>query len=213
LATALPTPWLSDLDDVAIYEELVRSAVRLARLAFRASASSIFVYDQDRDQLVFEASSGTGEDRLVGIAVPADQGIAGWVWQTGEAVIAADLANDRRFDLDFAQRTGYVPDTILAAPLRTGETMLGLIEVLDPVLDGRSEISAIDLLAELANHLSATVSLLAAARRAAPGGGWGGAWQRLAATVEHLAGRDRAAVDTFVRALDGLLAPRRTGHA
>src|SRR5262245_46007481 len=128
MASIVPTPWLSDVDDVAIHEELVRSAVRLARLVFNSSASSIFIYDPAQDRLVFEASSGTGEDRLIGIAVPADRGIAGWVWQTGETMIASDLANDGRFDLAFAEGTGYVPDIILAAPLRVGEVMFGVIE-------------------------------------------------------------------------------------
>src|SRR5258708_15657043 len=107
----------ANLFDVAVHDELLRSTVRLARLAFGASGASVFLYDGEHDQLVFEASSGEGEDRLIGVAIPANRGIAGWVWNTGETIVVRDLATDARFDRKFAEETGYVPNEIMAALL------------------------------------------------------------------------------------------------
>ena len=54
------------LVDPQVHADLLRSTVRLARVVFGAAAASIFLYDPDRDALVFEAASGHGEDQVVG---------------------------------------------------------------------------------------------------------------------------------------------------
>lgn len=146
------------------HTELMRSTVRLGRLTFSAAAASVFLYDEQRDQLVFEASSGEGEDRLVGMAIPAGRGIAGWVFQTGETMLC-DVRDDPRFDRDFARSTGYVPDLLMAAPLEIDERIIGVMQVLDPAVDRFGELAAIDLLTELANQLAITLALVTVARR------------------------------------------------
>lgn len=146
------------------HTELMRSTVRMARLTFSAAAASVFLYDDQSDQLVFEASSGEGEDRLVGMAIPAGRGIAGWVFQTGETMVC-DVRDDPRFDRDFARSTGYVPDMLMAAPLELDERVIGVMEVLDPTLDRFGELAAIDLLTELANQLAITLALMLVTRR------------------------------------------------
>jgi signal transduction protein with GAF and PtsI domain len=151
---------------VKAHDEILRSTVRLARLSFNASAASVFLYDHERDALVFEASSGAGEDRLVGVAIAPDRGIAGWVAHSGEPIVIRGVADDERFDRDFAAETGLVPDIIMASPIEHDGDILGVLEVLDPQLDGLGDIVAIDLLTELANQSCAALSLLLADRKA-----------------------------------------------
>ncbi len=150
---------------VKAHDEILRSTVRLARLSFNAAAASVFLYDHERDVLVFEASSGPGEDRLLGLTLPPDRGIAGWVANTGEPIVIRGVAEDSRFDRDFAAGTGLVPDVIMAAPIEHEGDILGVLEVLDPNLSTVGEIMAIDLLTELANQSCAALSLLIADRR------------------------------------------------
>ena len=196
------------LFDQNTHDELLRSTVRITRLVFGAAAASVFLYDREHDRLVFEASSGAGEDRLIGVTIPADHGIAGWVLNTGETLTVRELGTDDRFDRSFAEGTGYVPDEIMATPLEVGKEPIGVIEVLDPKIEHLGEIAALDLLAELAGHACAAVSLLIAARslepvlrdapRAAP-----------MARLEALLGRrDGREVDAFLTALADLLAER-----
>ena len=42
------------------YRELLQSIVEVARAIFRAKASSIFLLDEESDELVFEAVAGEG---------------------------------------------------------------------------------------------------------------------------------------------------------
>jgi GAF domain-containing protein len=192
--------------NLSTHDEILRSTVRLARLSFAAAAASVCLYDPDSEALVFEASSGTGEDRLIGVAIPADQGIAGWVANTGEPLIVRGAAADGRFNRDFAAGTGLVPDTILAAPIEHRGDVLGVLEVLDPRLEGVGDISAIDLLTELANQSSAALALIRADRRSrARRDDPAGALPQLEALLEHAGPEKEAAVRDLVNALVKLL--------
>jgi signal transduction protein with GAF and PtsI domain len=196
------------LGDPQVHTDLLRSSVRVTRLAFGAAAASIFVYDSERDALVFEATSGKGEDRIHGIAIPADRGVAGWVYQTGETMLVHDVGREARFDREFAEATGYVPHAIAAAPLILDEPV-GVLEVLDAPEGRFNTLDGMDLLTQLADHLAASVSLLLAARmmgratRDRPGDE---PWLRLEETLTRTRSRESTVVHRFVHALDDLLA-------
>lgn len=113
----------------APYRELLDGMVRAARRLLGAGAASILLLDHEKDELVFEAAAG-GAD-LIGRRFPAHQGIAGWVAMTGEATAVADVRHDPRFARDFAQATGYMPNSILAVPLLVRDEVAGVLEVLD----------------------------------------------------------------------------------
>jgi hypothetical protein len=56
--------------DEDTYRALLQSIVDVARSIFGAEAASIFLYDEEADELVFEAVSGQGGDTLVGARFP-----------------------------------------------------------------------------------------------------------------------------------------------
>lgn len=191
---------------VKAHDEILRSTVRLARLSFNAAAASVFLYDHERDVLVFEASSGPGEDRLLGLTMPPDRGIAGWVANTGEPIIIRGAAEDSRYNRDFAAGTGLVPDVIMAAPIEHDGDILGVLEVLDPNLTAIGEIMAIDLLTELANQSCAALSLLIADRKArARQSDSTGPLAALATLLDGADPRREAAVNDLVSALARLV--------
>jgi signal transduction protein with GAF and PtsI domain len=191
---------------VRAHDEILRSTARLARLSFSASAASIFLYDQERDALVFEASSGVGEDRVLGITISPEKGIAGWVASTGEPLIVRGVGDDERFDRDFAAKTGLVPDVIMAAPVEHEGEILGVLEVLDPRLDLIGDMVAIDLLAELANQSCAALWLLIADRKArARQADAEGPVMQLATLLDSLEPDREAAVQELIAALTKLV--------
>jgi GAF domain-containing protein len=157
--------------------ELLQSVVDVARAIFGAAASSVFLLDEESNELVFQSVSGQGEGFLVGRRVPATGGIAGWVVTTGEAMVVDDLTHDAAFDRDLAESTSYVPNSLMAAPLVHGERVLGVLEVLDPVAQSRSSLNDLDLLALFARQAAAALRVVVdrhppgGARRAYPGSG------------------------------------------
>ncbi|HEY6017279.1 MAG TPA: hypothetical protein VIU16_10870, partial [Gaiellaceae bacterium] len=53
------------------HRRLLQSIVEVARAIFRARASSIFLLDEEADELVFEAVAGEGSEGLVGTRIPS----------------------------------------------------------------------------------------------------------------------------------------------
>jgi GAF domain-containing protein len=95
-----------------------------------AAACSVALLDTDR-QLTFVAASGAGAEAIVGQVIAHDQGIAGWVVSTGQAITVSDISTDERFADDVAVSTGYVPQRITAVPVMGEVGPLGVLEVLD----------------------------------------------------------------------------------
>ena len=148
------------------HRALLQSIVDVARAIFGAKASSIFLYDEAAGELVFEAVSGEGEGDLIGMRLPANKGIAGWVLVTRQSLAVDDLANDKRFAQDSAERTGYVPNAMMSVPLLHEDDVLGVLSVLDPPEGTRFGIAEMDLLGLFASQAAIALDLLQRARRA-----------------------------------------------
>jgi GAF domain-containing protein len=139
---------------------LLQSIVEVARGVFGAAAASVFLLDQRTDELVFEAVSGAGEDHLIGTRFPSETGLAGWVAMSGQPLMVDDVSQDPQFARDVAESTGYVPRSIIAAPLiRRGECV-GVLEVLDSGSQQRSELSDLELVGLLATEGALGLELL-----------------------------------------------------
>lgn len=191
------------------YRALLQSIVEVARGIFRARASSIFLLDEETDELVFEAVAGEGSETLVGLRFPAGTGIAGWVLVTRQPLVLEDVAKDPRFARDAAESTGYVPSGLMAVPLLHEERSLGVLEVLDRPAETRFTLAEIDLLGLFASQAAIALDLLRRARRAnaalAGAGPDVGLVARLAAAVDALEGERREAGLRLVAALADLL--------
>ena len=192
---------------------LLRSIVEVARAIFDARASSVFLLDEQADELVFEAVAGEGSETLVGRRFPSSTGIAGWVLVTRQPLVLEDVEEDPRFARDAAAETGFVPRGLMAAPLLHGERVLGVLEVLDRPKQARFTLAEMDLLGLFANQAAIALDLLQRARRArvALAGGDASELEVVARLAERLEGLDepsRSGALRLLAELDALLATR-----
>jgi GAF domain-containing protein len=194
------------------HHALLYSIVETARAIFGAGGSSIFLLDEETDELVFEAICGPGDEELLGQRFPSSTGIAGWVLATRQPLVLEDVTEDPRFARDFASQTGYVPRGLMAVPLLHDERALGVLEVLDRRTDRPFSLDEMNLLALFAGQAAIALALLGDARRArrlldgAPDELAAAA--RVAAALDRLEGRDRAAARRLLEALSEVLARR-----
>ena len=110
---------------------VLRSVVEATVALFDAEAASIALYDPSAGRLVFEVAAGEQGQGVVGLSIAPDQGIAGYVFTTGQALAVADVQHDARFGRSVAERTGYVPRSIVAVPLLDDQGGIGVLQVLD----------------------------------------------------------------------------------
>jgi GAF domain-containing protein len=139
---------------------LLQSIVDATVQLFDAEAASIALFEQDPDRLEFRVAAGEQGGGAVGLTVPPTQGIAGFVYSTGQALALSDVASDPRFNRDAAEQTGYVPRSIAAAPLLDEHGTLGVLQVLDKRGSPTFSLQDMELLGVFAGQ--ATVAIAAA---------------------------------------------------
>ena len=195
--------------DEETYRALLQSIVDVARAIFGAEASSVFLYDEDTDELVFEAVSGQGGDTLVGTRFPSSTGIAGFALVTRQPLVVDDLSNDPRFSRERAASTGYVPNSIVASPLLHDERTLGVLSVLDRAEDRPFGVAELELLSRFSAQAAIGLDLLLRARRARAalaGDGSAAVVARVASLLEEDDGDEGL---RLLEALERLLTARR----
>jgi GAF domain-containing protein len=137
--------------------QLLRSIVEATVALFDAEASSIALYDPAADKLVFQVAAGTQGEGVVGLAINPDQGIAGYVFTTGQPLALSDVANDARFGRAAAEQTGYVPRSVVAAPLLDNEGSIGVLEVLDRRSQAAFDLRDIELASVFARQAAVAI--------------------------------------------------------
>jgi GAF domain-containing protein len=142
--------------ETRLLQSIVDATVRL----FDAEAASIALFEQNPDRLEFRVAAGEQGAGAIGLTVPPTQGIAGFVYSTGQPLALSDVANDPRFNRDAAEQTGYVPRSIAAAPLVDEHGTVGVLQVLDKHTSPTFSLRDMELLSVFAGQ--ATVAIAAA---------------------------------------------------
>jgi GAF domain-containing protein len=192
------------------YRQLLQSIVEVARAIFRAKASSIFLLDEETDELVFEAVAGEGAGELIGKRFPSSTGVAGWVLVTRQPLVIEELEQDPRFAREAAESTGFVPKGLMAVPLLHEERALGVLEVLDRPQQAAFSLKEMELLGLFANEAAIALDLLLRAREARAvleeEDGQAAALARLASRLAEAEPEQREAAQRLLEALEAFLA-------
>jgi GAF domain-containing protein len=140
----------------AVRDAQLDAIVATAALALDAQAASIALHDPATDRLTFVVAAGPAAGEVVGLAIDAATGIAGYAFSSGQPLAVTDVSADPRFDRTVAEATGYVPGTLLAVPLADAAGVLGVLEVLDR-RDGSFTMRDLDVAAAFASQATAAV--------------------------------------------------------
>ncbi len=186
-------------------EAVLRSVVEATVALFEAEAASIALFEAAAGRLVFEVAAGEQGQGVIGLSIAPDQGIAGYVFTTGQALALSDVASDPRFGRSVAEKTGYIPRSIVAVPLVDDEGTIGVLQVLDKRTGVAFSLRDVELAGVFARQASVairasrverdTAALLRATLRWLAGAGdiTGGAAET------ELGADDEAALDALVR--------------
>lgn len=143
--------------DLGGSEAVLRSVVEAAVIMFEAEAASLALHDAARNVLVFRVAAGAQGEGVVGLEVPPDRGLVGYVFSTGQALAISDVARDPRFGRSFAEQTRYVPRSIVAVPLVDERGTIGVLEVLDKRTETTFSIRDVELAGAFARQASVAI--------------------------------------------------------
>jgi adenylate cyclase len=110
-------------------DTLLVRIVAAATQLLDAERSTLFIYDPSTDELWSRVAEGAEHGQ---IRIPANAGIAGAVFASGEVLNIPDAYTDPRFNKEIDRRSGFRTRNLLNVPVidRTGER-LGVVQVLN----------------------------------------------------------------------------------
>jgi signal transduction histidine kinase len=113
-------------------EALLRLLMDAAAEITQAQAASVILWDDQRRELVFTATtSNTSSLNLIGQAVPLEGSIAGAIFSRGEIVQVDDAVHDPRHYDRLDAENQFVTRSLLGVPLTIKERVIGVLEVLN----------------------------------------------------------------------------------
>ncbi len=143
---------------------VLRSVVEATVALFDAEAASIALYDPETGRLVFQVAAGEHGQGVIGLSIAPDQGIAGYTFTTGRALAVSDVERDARFGRATAERTGYVPRSIIAVPLVDDHGTIGVLQVLDKRSAAAFSLRDVELAGVFARQASVAIRASRVAR-------------------------------------------------
>lgn len=121
---------------------------------------------RDHNMLTFVAAFGEKSETLIGHEIPADQGIAGRVYVSGEAHHASKASEDEHFFSGIDQITDYKTRSLVAIPIRIEQEVCGVLELINR--EGAEDFSDEDrnLLQIFAGYIAISIQNILDGRRA-----------------------------------------------
>lgn len=121
----------STLEHEPLLQNILESAVQI----LDCEAGTLFMVDEDTNELVFTVTVGPAASDLIGKRIPAGQGIVGEAVETRAPVVE----NNTRESKDWAkstakstdEKTGFSTQALLAVPLQIKERVIGVVEVIN----------------------------------------------------------------------------------
>jgi signal transduction histidine kinase len=135
---------------------LLEDIKRRVPLVIGAERCSIMIFDEATQELVLETTDPhTGERRV--FQIPTDRGIAGWVLTNGIGQIVNDVEQDPRWFDGVARDMDFVTRSILCAPMRRGDRVVGVMQVINKQTGEPFTEQDLQLLTTLANQAAVAV--------------------------------------------------------
>jgi diguanylate cyclase (GGDEF)-like protein len=105
-------------------------------LFFDAENWSLMRLDPNSDELFFVVVKGIDTEAVENIRLGMGEGIAGMVARTKRSIFVPDTSKDRRFSDRVDRATGFKTKSVMAVPVVFGDTLYGVIELVNRTAGG-----------------------------------------------------------------------------
>jgi signal transduction histidine kinase len=117
----------STLDVKLLLGQILRDATEI----INCEAGSLFLVDQQTDEIVFEEVISPVAVDLVGRRLPPGTGLVGEAVQNGRSIMANDAKRRKEWFEKTDMQTGFDTQDLLVVPMRIKDTVIGAIEVIN----------------------------------------------------------------------------------
>ena len=138
-------------------ERVLRETIELTTVILDAEAATLFLLDEDREELIFAIPTGEKGEMLQEFRIPLDQGVAGWVVRTGRPALVNDVQEDPRFLRQVDSQTGFQTQNLLCVPLQYRGRITGALETVNKRAPGGFTTDDLQWLTMLATQASIAI--------------------------------------------------------
>ncbi|HXF84712.1 MAG TPA: GAF domain-containing protein [Anaerolineales bacterium] len=117
----------STLEQESLLQNILENAVNI----LNCEAGTLFLKDEQSDDLIFRVTVGPVASHLLGQRIPAGTGIVGRAVQLRAPIIENDAQHSLTRFHETDKQTGFVSRSILAVPMQIKDRVLGVIEVIN----------------------------------------------------------------------------------
>lgn len=115
----------SELNLDPLLHKILAGAVKVSK----ASAGSLILLDESSDELVFTVVEGGGGEKLQGMRIARNTGIAGWVATHRTPLIVDDVNKDKRYEQSIANTFDMKITSLLCVPMVSHNRLIGVVQV------------------------------------------------------------------------------------
>ncbi|MCF8092530.1 MAG: HDOD domain-containing protein [Desulfotignum sp.] len=118
---------------------------------------SILLKNPKTGNLVFSVVIGENKKKLQGVKLAKGEGIAGYILETGQSLVVEDVSKDSRFSSRVDKYTGFRTRSIIGTPLKTGDKVFGVIELINRIGETPFDEKDLALLSSIAEYAAIAV--------------------------------------------------------
>ncbi|MBA2392226.1 MAG: GAF domain-containing protein [Ktedonobacteraceae bacterium] len=145
---------LSPFSHAHVLEMVVATAAQV----ISALSASLYLIDEDAQDLVFEVALGPVAQEVKKFRVPLGHGIAGVVALTGQSMAIANAERHEHFAIDIATAVNYIPKNILCVPLFYDGRVIGALELFDKIGADTFGLADLETLGVFANIAAVAIA-------------------------------------------------------
>jgi sigma-B regulation protein RsbU (phosphoserine phosphatase) len=117
-------------------DRILENVMTISKQVMNADASSLMLIDEKTNELVYEVALGTvGAKLKQEFRLKMGQGIAGTVAQEGHPLLIENVYTHPKFYRGHDEATGYRTKSMIAVPLKVGERITGVAQVINRLDD------------------------------------------------------------------------------
>jgi len=117
--------------EVADLNQLLNQIMNESKNVVGAEASSLILYDEEKDDLFFKIALGEKGEQVKVIRLKMGQGIAGTCAQERRTIVVNDAAQDQRHFKQADKVSEFQTRNLVAAPMMRKGRLIGVLEVLN----------------------------------------------------------------------------------
>jgi HD-GYP domain-containing protein (c-di-GMP phosphodiesterase class II) len=127
-------------------DRLLDDIMNYAQELLEVEATSIWIKDEEKDELILHVATGERRDQVRELRVPSDQGIIGNVTTTGRTIVVNDVDQDTHFYRAVDQQSGFTTRSVLCVPMQAPRIDLGgeRGELMESIIGGAQALNKRD---------------------------------------------------------------------